>query len=165
MKTPFIVKTALWMIAGACFTSYAGWASPMLAPTLSEAVKSPIIVIASYQNCDLPKNGRVSFFGGVSAKYSVIRSLKGAYAPGKTISVNYVFQDNSGCIDLGDRHFSTEFMPKQGSRWILFLEYQHSGADRNYERSNTFDTYRGNFGRIAATGENIQKIESLIHPK
>jgi hypothetical protein len=126
-----------------------GSAKPMPSPTLDDGVtRSKTIVVVKYQG--YRASGKIDYFGGPVAEYKVVRTLKGT-APG-TLSVRYDFQDGSACLAESDWKFSPSMMPKVGSQWILLLTTDTEPAV----------TYRGDFGRIPYTTENLTKIKAEL---
>ncbi len=120
-------------------------AKPMAAPKLEEGVKnSSQIVVAQYLGY---RTGPVDYFQGATANYQVKLFLKGPKTPG-LLAIRYSFQDESGCVEPKGWKFSPNLMPKPGSSWILLL--QPPG------------TYRGDFGRIPYTPENLKLVKSSL---
>jgi len=73
------------------------------------------------------------------------------------VKISYALHDGSSCEEVTGFKFKSSIMPKEGSEWILLLQ--------KHETYNIFYTYRGNFGRLPATPENLQKIKPLIKAK
>lgn len=137
-----------------CATLLPCAAEPMMAPTMKEAALSNLIVLAKYEgykSVELP----VTYFGGVTAQYQIIKVLKGAQVPNAKINVGYAFHDGSACLAEPNWVFSDAKMPQKDSKWILFLEQPSL-------KSNVFFTYRGDFGRVAATTSSIANVQKLI---
>jgi len=113
-------------------------AKPMIAPTMQEAMRSPLIVVARY--CDYRTDAEgVSYFRGPQAHYRVEQVLKGK-APAQDLWVRYDFHDGSACLEPKEFRFSPNLMPAKNSRWLLFLKTD--GKD--------WTTYRGDWGRQTA---------------
>lgn len=127
-------------------------AKPMPAPTPQEAARSPLIVVCEY--IDYDKDGPVTYFGGVIARYKVTSALKGQ-AAGDTVKIRYTFHDGTPCMETPGWTFDEKTMPKPGSRWILFLS---PGA----KADDPCTTYRGNYGRWPATPETLKRVEDLL---
>lgn len=127
-------------------------AKPMPAPTLSQAVRYPHVVVCEYAGAEA--NEKSTYMGGVTAKYKPVTILAGGDLP-TTFSVNYQFHDGSGCIVPPNWTFREKVMPKKGSKWTLFLK---PGA----KIGSSFQTYRGSFGRMPATDENLAKVRELL---
>lgn len=132
------------------------YASPMLAPTLEEAIqRSEYIVIAEYSEYSKRLN-QIDYFWGPRADYKVIETLKGNGASLETVHVQYDFHDGSACVAPSTEWiFEEKFMPQKGSRWILFLESKN-------DKESIWQTYRGDYGRWEATDENLKKIKNQL---
>ncbi len=134
------------------------FSKPMPSPTLEEAVKSPVVLVAQYVDYK-PFLEPVTYMDGVMGHYLVKTVLKGSSPKDPHINVPYAFHDGSACLPDKDWKFTEDVMPKKGSGWILFL------TPPNWKSSNTdnaFTTYRGDFGRLAATTDNIAKVKKLL---
>lgn len=131
---------------------------PMEAPKLEEAARSNLVLIAQYVGYK-PFLEPVTYFDGVMGRYVVEKVLKGNQPGDPHINVAYAFHDGSACLADKDWKFSEAIMPKKGSSWILFLQ-QPNWKSTNTE--NAYSTYRGDFGRMPATAENIQQVRKLI---
>lgn len=120
----------------------------MPSPTLAQGVEQcPLIVVARYQGYQA--SAKVDYFQGVTANYKVVRTLKGK-ADGR-LTVRYDFQDGSACLADPNWKFQPTMMPEKGSTWILLLR-----------SSEPASTYRGDFGRLKSTAENLKRIEALL---
>lgn len=134
------------------------FAEPMDSPTMEEAAKSPVVLVAQYSGYK-PFREPVTYFDGVMGHYLVEKVIKGPELRQPNINVAYAFHDGSACLAEKDWKFSDAKMPKIGSSWILFLK------SPNWKSSNTdnaYSTYRGDFGRMPATASNIEKVRKLI---
>ncbi len=121
-------------------------AKPMQAPTLEQALRSPLIVLARYEGCD-PEGA--TYFGAVKASYTLLEVWKGKLPKGtKDLNVAYTFTDGSACIAPKGWKFSPTFMPKKGASFVLFLT--------PYAKDN-YRTFRGSYGRWQADA--LQKAE------
>lgn len=151
MQRKAIIWSLILAITYMCFNlNYLALAKPMQAPTLEEACKSKLILIASYKGHDISLFP--DYFDGVNANYQVLKVVKGVYRQ-KTIKINYAFQDGSACVAPKDWHLDNKLMPKENSKWILFINSTSSGVYR---------TYRGNFGRIELTDKNLKRVTSIL---
>ena len=133
-------------------------AEPMMAPTMNEAAKSPIVFVAQYDGYK-PFVEPVTYFDGVMARYTLTRVLKGPQLRDPHINVAYAFHDGSACEPEKGWKFSEAKMPAKGSTWILFLE---EPKFKSSNTNNAYITYRGDFGRIAATTSSIESVQKLI---
>lgn len=133
------------------------FAKPMTAPTVEDAAKSQIIFVAQYDGYK-PFLEPVRYLDGVMAHFTLMRVLKGPQLRDPHINVAWAFHDGSACLPEKDWKFSQAKMPTKGSAWILFLE------EPKFKSSNTnaYSTYRGDFGRMAATTANIESVQKLI---
>ncbi len=125
------------------------WAKPMPTPTLEGAVRESLVIV-EVEYLGYETVGKVDYFSGPTAKYRVLRALKGQLEG--EVRVRYDFTDGSACIPPKSWHFSKEKMPEPGSRWILFLTSTNSPAS----------TYRGEFGRHPSNLEVEAKVEALL---
>lgn len=132
------------------FEPGSAFGKPMRGPTMAEAVRAPLIVIAKYR--DYKSDREIEYFSPPVARYNVARMLRGAL-PLHTVSVSYQFHDGSACLPLEGWHFSKSTMPPEGSEWILFLDKFKAGV---------YYTYRGDYGRMPATPENLGKVERML---
>lgn len=133
-------------------------AEPMMAPTLKEASKSSTIFVAQYDGYT-PFLKPVRYMDGVMAHFTLMRVLKGPQLRDPNINVAYAFHDGSACEPEKDWKFSEAKMPAKGSSWILFLE---EPKFKSSNTNNAYSTYRGDFGRMAATTSNLEIVEKLI---
>lgn len=132
------------------------FAKPMMEPTIEEGIKeSKWIVVAEYVDYD--KNSLIGYFHGPAAEYKISQALKGDLAD-RSIRLRYDFQDGSACIALRGWEFNSSLMPKAGSSWILLLK------DKD-KTDGLYITYRGDFGRLPATRENLDKVGLLLMKK
>jgi hypothetical protein len=76
---------------------------------------------------------------------------------GDTVRIPYHFHDLSACVAPHDWKFSSSMMPKKGTRWILFLK----SGDAHFGQS-VYETYRGNFGRLPDTPENLSSVKEKL---
>ena len=128
------------------------YAKDMYSPTLTEAIaQSQWIVVAEYVS--YAASDEIGYFYGPLAKYKIINVLKGEQLKGN-IQIGYEFHNGSACIELENWQFSDELMPKDNSRWILFLKNNEQGA---------YATYRGDYGRWPASSENLQKVKEQLN--
>ncbi|MCE5286723.1 MAG: hypothetical protein LLG02_12865 [Pelosinus sp.] len=133
-------------------SSMVALAKPMNSPSIEEAIKSDLIVIAEYKGYK-PQQEKIEYFVPPIAKYSFIKMLKGNNVD-KEINLIYEFQDGSACIEKESWKFSEELMPVVGSKWILFLKCK----DGEY-----YSTYRGDYGRWRLTDQNYEEVTNLIN--
>ncbi len=121
-------------------------AKPMAPPTLEQALRSPLIVVARYEGCD---PAGATYFGAIKASYTLVEVWKGKLPQEtKELSVGYTFTDGSACIEPKGWKFSPTFMPKKGASFVLFLIPSAEGSYR---------TFRGHYGRWQADA--LQKSE------
>ncbi|MCA9793074.1 MAG: hypothetical protein KC910_14800 [Candidatus Eremiobacteraeota bacterium] len=121
-------------------------AKPMAAPTLEEGLNRSIPVVGEFVDYE---QGEIDYFGGTVARYRVLHRPSGrGPAVGTIIKVRYLFQDGSACLPERGWKFSPAMMPAPKSRWILLLEGEQE----------PWNTYRGNFGRLPATAENLARV-------
>jgi hypothetical protein len=132
-------------------------AEPMMAPTKKEAAQSKWILLAKYVGYK-PFQLPVTYFDGVMAEYQITKILKGPEVKDPKINVSYAFHDGSACLAERNWTFSDAKMPQKGSGWILFLE--QPSFKSSY--TNAFITYRGDFGRVAATSSSVADVQKLI---
>ena len=123
----------------------------MLQPTLEEALRSPLIIVAEYIG-PLPEQ-KMTYFSGARVQYKVVEVLKGT-PPVSPLSVRYLFNDGSACLEPEGWTFEKERMPSRRSHWILFL----TGTDESGEHQ----TYRGNFGRREATPAQVSEVKHRL---
>ncbi|MGE5416659.1 MAG: hypothetical protein ACM3UZ_07840 [Acidobacteriota bacterium] len=148
-------KTIIWvltlMITVLCFIANCpALAKPMPTPTLENACKSKVILIVSYKSRDICLFP--DYFTGINANYQVLRVVKGKYSS-KTIKINYAFQDGSPCLEPKGWQFTRNMMPKENSKWIIFIDSASEGV---------YHTYRGSFGRIEMTDKNLKLVNSIL---
>lgn len=137
----FMKRTLLALILCTC-----AMAKPMETPTIEQGVEtSPSIVVAQYKG--YKAEGKIEYFGGPTAEYEVKSVLKGKPVTGK-LNVRYLFTDGSACLEPKGWVFKQDMMPKPGSTWILLLKEP--------------GTYRGSFGRIPHTEDNLKKVKALL---
>ncbi|MBI2810804.1 MAG: hypothetical protein HYX67_08260 [Candidatus Melainabacteria bacterium] len=149
------LTTALLVLGAAAAPTFA---EPMMAPTMKEAAKSPIIFVAQYDGYK-PFLEPVTYFDGVMAHFTLTRVLKGPELLNPHINVAYAFHDGSACEAEKGWKFSEAKMPAKGSSWILFLEEPKFKSSNS---NNAYTTYRGDFGRMPATTSNIESVQKLI---
>ncbi|MBS1954548.1 MAG: hypothetical protein JST89_10190 [Cyanobacteria bacterium SZAS-4] len=149
------VAAALFVLGAAASPTFA---EPMMAPTLKEASKSPIIFVAQYDGYK-PFLEPVRYMDGVMAHFTLVRVLKGPQLRDPHINVAYAFHDGSACEPEKDWKFSEAKMPAKGTSWILFLE---EPKFKSSNTNNAYSTYRGDFGRMPATTSNLESVEKLI---
>ncbi len=130
----------------------ASWAKPMPAPTKEGAFNSKYILIAEYVGY-VPNQRKIEYFQPPFAEYKVLRVLKGDERP-HTLKLRYDFSDGSACIAPKPWEFNKQLMPNLKTKWLLFLVGKNSG--------NIFSSYRGTFGRIEATKQNILEVEAFL---
>jgi len=124
----------------------------MPAPSLSSALETCDVVLAEFVS--RPAGEKPDYFRGVTCKYRVLdvirkRLSNSEIRTGKIVKVLYEFHDRSACLAPEGWRFSSEMMPAKKSRWILLIEK---------ERNDRYYTYRGGFGRLPATTENIRRV-------
>jgi len=142
------------LVCLALFALPAG-AKPMPTPTLEQALRSPLIVLARYERSD-PADA--TYFGEIPATYAVQEIWKGKLPKGtKEITLGYRFHDSSACIAPPDWKFSKGMVPKVGATFVLFLSPYTSPV----KPSISFQTYRGPFGRWAADALKKSEREGL----
>lgn len=133
----------------------AAFAKPMMAPTLEEAIAHcDAVVLCEYSSFEERQD--ISYFNPPAAAYKVkefLLPMKDAALTAE-VKVTYSFHDGSACLEEAGFKFDASKMPKAGSEWILLLQKKSA--------SGAFETYRGDFGRLPATPENIEKSKSLI---
>ena len=124
----------------------------MLAPTKDDAYNSPHIVLAEYLDY-LPNKEGTAYFAPPIARYKIIRILKGEQVP-QTLKLRYDFSDGTACIAPKKWEFNDKFMPEPKSKWLLFLQGKN--------KSQIFSSYRGPFGRMKASKQNVTEAEASI---
>lgn len=133
----------------------AAFAKPMMAPSLEEGIEQcDAVALCEYSSFEDRKD--ISYFNPPAAAYKVkefLLPLKDEAATAE-VKVRYSFHDGSACLEEAGFKFDASKMPKAGSEWILLLQKKSAG--------DVFETYRGDFGRLPATPENIEKSKSLI---
>jgi hypothetical protein len=149
------IATALFVLSAAARPTFA---EPMMAPTMKEAVKSSVILVAKYDGYK-PFLEPVTYFDGVMAHFTVTKVLKGSDLREPHINVAFAFHDGSACEPERNWKFSEAKMPAKDSSWILFLEQPKFKSSNSV---NAFTTYRGDFGRVAATKSSIENVQRLI---
>lgn len=151
-----LVSLLLLLVYFFTMHSYTVYSSPMLAPTLEEAVNCKTIVVAEYIGFE-NKPG-IKYFGGAKVKafYRVTEIIKGQSIE-EYIKLRYDFSDGSACLPPEDWKFTSKMMPKKGSLWVLFLK----GIDDN----GRYETYRGDYGRWQANEKNIRDVKSAVTAK
>jgi hypothetical protein len=158
MKTLMNVRKLSTAFVTICAAVQPALSKPMEAPTLEEAARSNVVVIAQYVDYK-PFLEPVTYFDGVMGHYVVEKVLKGKRPRDKHINVAYAFHDGSACLADKNWKFSDAVMPKKESSWILFLQ------EPNWKSStteNAYSTYRGDFGRMPANAANIEKVQKLL---
>ncbi|MGE0494995.1 MAG: hypothetical protein AB7S38_37655 [Vulcanimicrobiota bacterium] len=137
----------LWPILILCL-SLPVVAKPMRAPSLDEGLRRATPVVAEF--VDYEGDG-IDYFTGAVARYKVLHRPTGqGPAVGSLIRVRYAFQDGSACLPEQGWKFSPGMMPAARSRWILLLEGEQE----------PWNTYRGDFGRLPATPENLTRVST-----
>ena len=121
-------------------------AKPMPRATVEQGVQKSVYVVEA-EYVGYKKEGPITYFGGPVAHYRVVKTLKGK-AP-KRLRLGYRFHDGSACLAEKGWKFDPKLMPKVGSRWILLVV---EGPR----------TYRGDFGRLPSTPDNLTKVKRLI---
>lgn len=125
------------------------FAKPSLSPTLEEGVaESSLIVVGRYKS---HRQQHIDYLGGATATYQIVEVLKGKAPSTGLVALTYAFHDGSACVEPEGWTFSEKLMPQVGSTWILLL--QPPG------------TYRGSFGRIPASQENLARVNALLGHK
>ncbi len=69
--------------------------------------------------------------------------------------VRFEFHDKTAKDKPDGWEFSEKIMPAKGSKWILF-------TDATIPTNGAFETFRGNFGRMEATKENLDQIYRVL---
>lgn len=164
MRNELIVRFA---IIGT-LSSGAVSAKPMASASLEEAVRSPHIVLVSYQAHEQPtgRSDEDIYLSGLKATYKLESVLKqtssgtdkhaaAEFKTGKNLYVRFLMHDLTPCMADRSFHFSKSLMPSQGSKWILFLNAK--------DNDNAWQTYRGSEGRLEATDANVKKVKGLLN--
>lgn len=117
-------------------------AKPMPAPTLEQALRAPLLVVAEFNRHD--DEAEPTYFGGVPTYWYVDEVWKAPKEGGprcgakrEVVSVNWAFSDGSACIAPKDWTFSPKRLAKSGERYLLFL----TPAGKGYR------SFRGPYGR------------------
>lgn len=112
---------------------------------------SEFIAICSFENYE--KSDSITFFHPPRAHFHIDKILKG---PGlnKEMPVRFEFHDKTATEKPEGWNFSENLMPKKGSKWLIFSD----GIPTN----GTFETFRGNYGRMEATAENLDQIYRVM---
>ncbi len=100
------------------------------------------------------KSPDITFFHPPIANFKIEKILKGPKL-NRTFPVRFEFHDKTAKDRPKDWKFSEDMMPKKGSRWLLF-------TDAAIPTNGAFETFRGNFGRMEATDENLDQIYRVI---
>ncbi|HBP21397.1 MAG TPA: hypothetical protein DEA08_26870 [Planctomycetes bacterium] len=134
-----LARTLLALLVSTCLLAEA---KPMAAPTLEQALRAPLIVVAEFNRHD--DEAKPSYFGGVPTWWYVDEVWKAPKEGGprcgakrEVVSVSWAFSDGSACIEPKDWTFDEERLAKSGQRYLLFL----TPAGKGYR------TYRGSYGR------------------
>lgn len=164
MRSELIVGIAV--ISSLCSGSLS--AKPMASASLEEAVRSPHIVLVSYQTHEQPtgRSDEDIYLSGLKATYKLESVLKqtsqgtdkhaaAEFKPGTNLNVRYLVHDLSPCMADRSFHFSKSLLPSKGSKWILFLNAK--------DNDNVWQTYRGSEGRLEATDSNVKKVKALLN--
>jgi len=114
-------------------------------------LRSEKIVVADFVGYE-GKN--VTFFAPPKATYKIDRFLKGG-ALNKTIYLRYEFHNKTNMERPDGFKFAQDTMPEPGSKWILFI-------DNAVPVDGMYETYKGSFGRVAYTDENLDQILQII---
>ena len=114
-------------------------AEPMPAPTMDELCRAQSVIEAEYLSYER-KSGPAAgdYFDPPLAKYRTIRHIHGSKVPAE-LRVEFTFDDGSACLVPEGWSFSERLMPREGSRWILFIVSSPETQVR---------TYRGDLGRV-----------------
>lgn len=121
-------------------------AKPMPPATVEEGVQKSVYVVEA-EYLGYKKEGPITYFSGPVAHYRVVKTLKGK-AP-KNLKLGYDFTDGSACLAEKGWKFEPKMMPKVGSRWILLV-------------TESSRIYRGQFGRLPSTHDNLVRVKRLI---
>lgn len=114
-------------------------------------LRSEKIVVADFVGYE-GKN--VTFYAPPKAIYKLDRFLKGG-ALNKTIYVRYEFHNKTNTQRPDGFKFAKDTMPEPGSKWILFI-------DNAVPVDGMYETYKGSFGRVEYSDENLDKILQII---
>lgn len=114
---------------------------------------SEVIAICTYENYE--KSDAISFFHPPRAHFRIDEILKGPKL-NKEMPVRFEFHDKTATEKPEGWTFSESMMPKKGSKWLIFSE---AGIPTN----GSFETFRGNYGRMEATPDNLDSIYRVIH--
>ena len=113
---------------------------------------SEFIGICSYKGYD--KSDSITFYHPPIAQFRIEKILKGPKL-NRAMPVRFEFHDKSdGEPDKGWK-FSSDKMPKPGSKWLLFTEMA-------IPTNGAFETYRGSYGRQEATDVNLNEIYRVM---
>ncbi len=112
---------------------------------------SEFIGICTFENYE--KSDDISFFNPPRAHFHIDKILKGPNL-NKEMPVRFEFHDKTATEKPEGWEFSDSMMPKKGSKWILFTD----AAIPTQTAQNSFETFRGNYGRMEATKENLDEI-------
>lgn len=114
-------------------------------------LRSEKIVVADFVGYE-GKN--ITYFSPPKAIYKLDRFLKGG-ALNKTIYLRYEFHNKTNTKRPNGFKFDAKEMPEPGSKWILFI-------DNAVPVDGMYETYKGSFGRLEYTDENLDKILQII---
>lgn len=114
-------------------------------------LRSEKIVVADFVGYE-GKN--ITYFSPPKAIYKIDRFLKGG-ALNKTIFVRYEFHNKTNTARPDGFKFAADTMPEPGSKWILFI-------DNAVPVDCMYETYKGSFGRLQLTDENLDKVLQII---
>lgn len=124
-------------------------AKPMPAASLEEGLtQSPYVVVATFESID---SRGADFLRGTESQFIVTQVLKGKIPKGP-LTLSYSFHDNTPCLPIKGWKISQETLPQKGSKWILILSNKDPKAS----------TYRGSFGRLPYTKQNLNKVGKLL---
>ncbi len=112
---------------------------------------SEFIAICTYESYE--KADDISFFNPPRAHFRIDKILKGPNL-NRAMPVRFEFHDKTATEKPQGWEFSDSMMPKKGSKWILFTD----AAIPTETAQNSFETFRGNYGRMEATKENLDEI-------
>lgn len=145
-----IVRASIFALVSSLLLSNSAVAKPQMPATMLEACQAQSIVEAQYLSYR-PQEllGKIEYFTPPMAQFKVLRTVRGKDTP-EYILVRYEFDDGSACLVPQNWKFSAAKMPKENSRWILFLN-PIEGTPSWYQ------TYRGQFGRMVP-GESTNKL-------
>jgi len=113
---------------------------------------SEFIGILVYEGYD--KSDAITFFHPPIAHYHIETILRGPKL-NREFPVRYEFHDKTAKEKPKDWKFSEDLMPKKGSKWLLF-------APAAIPTNGAFETFRGSFGRMEATPDNLDQIYRVI---